>query len=182
MGVEVTQRYGSAMMGLGVGVCLAVASWFATGPDHVVFAFTVQCGFVFMALLVGPVLVDTRRSRYRVRVFKPRLYTFIGAELVRRFLDVVGWNRIIGRMRQSESGASMRARFLRGGELSKTAHLLGAAATVALSVIAVVTAHFHGAWQVLIVGFILHGYPVMIQRIVRFRITNRRVHIEKSAS
>lgn len=177
MGTEGNQHRGSCTTGLVIGVGLTLASWFAIGPDHVVFAFAVQGGFLFMALLMGPALVDAHRTRYQVKAFEPRLYALLGAELVRRVLDVVGWNRIIGRMRQSESGASMLARFIRGTEQSETAHLLGVAATLVVAGIAAATTHFQGAWQVLLVGLVLHGYPVMIQRIVRFKITSRRTSI-----
>lgn len=174
MGAERNRQLRSLIVGLTIGVIFAVASWSAIGPDHVVFAIAVQGGFLFMALLMGPSLVDIGRSRYRVRAFEPRLYALLGAELVRWVLDVVGWNRMIGRMRQSETGSSMLARFLRGTEQSETAHLLGATATVVVGCIAVATTHLHGAAQILLVGFIVHGYPVMIQRIVRFRILSRR--------
>jgi hypothetical protein len=76
----------------------------------------------------------------------------------------------------------MLARFLQGAEQSETAHLLGAAATVLVTVVAVVTGHIQGAVQILLVGFILHGYPVMIQRIVRCTIAGRRISTNKSAS
>lgn len=132
MGAERDQQLRSSVVGLTSGIGLAVACWFAIGPDHVVFAVTVQGGFLLMALLVGPALVGACRSRYRVKAFEPRLYALLGAELVRRVLDVVGWNRIIGHMRQSETGPSMLARFLRGTEQSETAHLLGVTATVGI--------------------------------------------------
>ncbi len=174
MGAERGQQFGSVVVGTGVGVGLAVASWFAIGPDHVVFAVAVQGGFLFMALLVGPVVVDFRRSRYRVRAVEPRLYSLLGADAVRRVLDVVGWNRVIRQMRQSESAQSGLARFLRGTEQSETAHCLGFVATVLLALIAVAADHLVGAVQVLALGVVLHSYPVMIQRLVRFRITRRR--------
>lgn len=174
MGPQNHQQHGSPALGLLIGFGLAVTSWFAIGPDHPVFAITVQGGFFLMALLTGPALVDVHRPRYRVKAFEPRLYAVLGAELVRRVLDVVGWNRVIGRMRQSESGTSMLARFLRGTEQSETGHLIGVAATLMVAVLAAATTHFQGAWQVLLVGLVLHGYPVMIQRIVRFTITSRR--------
>ncbi len=177
MGTEGSQQRASTVTGLVIGVGLAAACWSAIGPDHAVFAFTVQGGFLFMALLTGPALVDARRSRYRVRGFEPRLYALLGAELVRRVLDVVRWNRVIGQMRRSESGASMLARFLRGTEQSETAHLLGLTATSVMAVLAAATTHLQGAWQILLVGVVLHGYPVMIQRIVRFRIITRRSSI-----
>lgn len=138
------QQIRLAAIGLTVGFGLAVACWFAIGPNHPVLAITIQGGFLFMALLVGPALVDIGRSRHRVRAYEPRLYALLGAELVRRVLNIVGWNQVIGRMRHSESGDSMLARFLRGTEQSETAHLLGAAATVMLAVIAAATGHLQG--------------------------------------
>jgi hypothetical protein len=179
MGTEGNQHRGSSSTGLVIGIGLTVASWFAIGPDHVVFALTVQGGFLFMALLMGPTLVDAHRTRYQVKAFEPRLYALLGAELVRRALDVVGWNQIIGQMRHAEIGASMLARFIRGTEQSETAHLLGGAATMVVAGIAAATTHFQGAWQVLLIGLVLHGYPVMIQRIVRFKITSRHTIISR---
>ncbi|WP_157940152.1 hypothetical protein [Arthrobacter ruber] len=166
--------FGSVVAGLGIGVGLAVAGWSAIGPDHPVFAVVAQAGFLLMALLVGPALVDVGRSRYRVRDTEPRLYALVGAEAVRRVLDSVGWNRIISRMRHSESGSSMVSRFLRGTEQSETAHLLGAVATALLAVLAAATGHAQGSAQLLLTGFVLHGYPVMIQRMVRFTIVSRQ--------
>lgn len=175
------QQVRSAAIGLTIGFGLALAGWFAVGPDHPVFAITVQGGFLLMALFAGPAVVDVGRSRYQVRACEPRLYAVLGAELVRRGLDVVGWNRMVGRMRHSESGDSMLARFLRGTEQSETAHLLGAATTILVTVVATTTGHIQGALQILLVGFVLHGYPVMIQRMVRFRITSRRAGTSKHA-
>ena len=100
MGAQHGQQFGPVIEGLGIGVGVAVAGWMAIGPNHLVFAVVVQGAFLFMALLVGPTLVDVRRSRYRVRAVEPRIYTLLGAEMLRRVLDAVGWNRLIGHMRQ----------------------------------------------------------------------------------
>lgn len=177
-----TRHAGSVATGLAIGVGLAIAGWWAIGADHLVCALSVQGGFLFMGLLAGPALVDTGRSRYRVRAFEPRLYTLLGAELLRRVLDLVGWNRLIRRMRNAETGSSGLDRFLRGGEQSETAHLLGAAATLLLAVTAAVMGHTRGSGQILLVGLILHAHPVMIQRIVRYRITTRRANTHISTN
>ena len=70
---------GTVAAGLVFGLGLAVAGWFAIGPDHLVYAFVVQGAFLFMALLMGPALVDVARQRYRVRPFEPRIYALLGA-------------------------------------------------------------------------------------------------------
>ncbi|WIB08056.1 hypothetical protein QNO08_09190 [Arthrobacter sp. zg-Y820] len=173
-------QLGSTTAGLVFGLGLAVAGWFAIGPDHFVYAFVVQSAFLFMALLTGPALVDVARYRYRVRPFEPRIYTLLGAEALRRLLGLVGWNRIIEQMRRTEQGASVTARFLRGTEQSETGHLLGFSATAVLAIMAAATSHPRGAAQILLLGMILHLYPVMIQRITRFRITSRRTNINGS--
>ncbi|CAM3243456.1 hypothetical protein PSET11_00518 [Arthrobacter ulcerisalmonis] len=167
--------------GLGFGIGAAVAGWFAIGPDHLVFAIVAQCGILFMALLVGPSLVDVGRSRYRVKSVEPRIYALLGVEFLRRALDIAGWNRIIKQMRQMEDGRSGLSNFLRGTEKSETGHLLGIVATLLLGIAAAATAHPQGAVQILLVGLVLHGYPVMIQRMVRFKIINRRTRINRGA-
>ncbi|AUZ88325.1 hypothetical protein CVO76_12280 [Arthrobacter agilis] len=126
-----------------------------------------------MALLIGPSLVDSARSRYRVRSFEPRTYALLGAEAVRRALDLVGWNRVIKNLRQAENEEPGTSGFLRGTEQSETGHFLGFTATGLLVLIAVVTSHPVGARQILLVGVLLHIYPIMIQRLVRFRLTRR---------
>ncbi|WAP50600.1 hypothetical protein OL239_11205 [Arthrobacter sp. ATA002] len=165
---------GSAALGLVFGLGLTVAGWFAIGPDHLVYAVVVQGAFLFMALLAGPALVDVARQRYRVSPVEPRIYILLGAEALRRLLGVVGWNRIIMQMRRTEQGASGKARFLRGTEQSETGHLLGFSATAVLAIMAAATSHPRGAAQILLLGMILHLYPVMIQRITRYRINSRR--------
>jgi hypothetical protein len=156
-----------------VGVGLAVAGWFAIGPDHVVYAVVVQGGFLFMALLIGPSLVDVACSRYRVRSFEPRIYRLLGVEAFRRALDLVGWNRVIKNMRQATHKELGTSRFLRGTEQSETGHLVGLAATGLLVLLTAVTSHAVGALQILLGGAILHTYPIMVQRLVRFRLTHR---------
>jgi hypothetical protein len=177
--VEHDQRIGPVTAGLVIGVGLPVAGWFAIGPDHVVYAVVVQGAFLLMALLIGPSLVDVNRSRYKVRKFEALIYTLLGAEALRRVLDFGGWNRAIKQMRQEQGAASHRRqsgrdRVLRGTEQSETGHFLGITATGALSLVAVLTSHPVGALQILLVGVILHLYPVMIQRLVRSRLTRER--------
>lgn len=171
---------GSAPAGLVFGLGLAVAGWFTMGPDHLVYAVVVQGAFLFMALLTGPALVDVARYRYQVKPFEPRMYTLLGAEALRRLLGLVGWNRVIKQMRRTEHGESGTASFLRGTEQSETGHLLGFSATAVLAIMAAATSHPRGAAQILLLGMILHLYPVMIQRITRFRITSRRTNINGS--
>ncbi|WP_422391926.1 hypothetical protein [Arthrobacter sp. N1] len=173
MGAEQVTSPTPVVAGFLVGIGLAGAGWFAIGPGHVVYAVVVQGGFLFMALLIGPSLVDIARSRYRVRSFEPRIYTLLGAEAVRRALDVVGWNRVIKNMRQAKNEEPGTSGFLRGTEQSETGHLLGVAATGLLVLIATVTSHPAGALQILLIGVLLHVYPIMIQRLVRFRLTQR---------
>ncbi len=173
MGAEQDTSPTPVVAGFLVGIGLAVAGWFAIGPGHVVYAVIVQGGFLFMALLIGPSLVDIARSRYRVRSFEPRIYTLLGAEAVRRALDVVGWNRVIKNMRQVKNEEPGTSRFLRGIEQSETGHLLGLITTGLLALLAVGTSHPVGALQILLVGAILHIYPIMIQRLVHFRLTHR---------
>lgn len=183
---ERDQRVGSVIAAVVVGVGLPVAGWYAIGPDHIVYAIVVQGAFLLMALLAGPSLVDVARSRYRVRGFEPLIYTALGAEALRRVLDSVGWNRVIKQMRQEQGTASRRRgsgrdRFLRGTEQSETGHALGIVATGSLGLIAALTSHPVGALQILLVGVILHLYPVMIQRLVRSRFTRRRTNRTHSA-
>lgn len=181
MGTKRGRDAGLIVAGLGFGIGLVVAGWFAIGPDHLIFALVAQCAILFMALLVGPSLVDVGRSRYQVRSAEPRIYRLLGVELLRRVLDVAGWNRIIKQMREREDGRSGLSNFLRGTEKSETGHLLGLAATLLLVITAAATAHPQGSVQLLLIGLLLHGYPVMIQRIVRFKIINRRTHVTRVA-
>ncbi len=181
MGAETRSQRSMVAVGLFVGVGLAVTGWSAIGPDHVVYALVVQGGFFFMALLVGPVLTGVARSRYRVAAFEPRLYTLLGAELVRRALGFIGWNRLVRQMRQPKDRSLDRRRLVSGTERSETGHLVGASATVLLAIVALAAAHPQGAWQILLVGLLMHWYPIMIQRIVRYRILGYRTEQHPAA-
>ncbi len=83
------------------------------------------------------------------------------------------------------SGSSGLSRFLRGFARTDTGHL-GIAAAALLSAIAAATAYPQGAVQIVLTGMVLHGYPVMIQHIMRFIIimrfifTNRRTSISRN--
>ncbi|WP_293785685.1 hypothetical protein [uncultured Aeromicrobium sp.] len=166
----------SGALGLAIAATLAFAGWHAIGPDHLVYAVTVQGTFVFMGLLVGPLCVDRARGRYVVARFEPRLYTLLGAELVRRALGALGWNRVIGALREHGEGHDKHERLVRGTELSETGHALGGSATLLLAVIALLGGYFPGAAKMTLVGLVVHGYPIMIQRMVRYRVQHRSQH------
>ncbi len=71
-------------------------------------------------------------------------------------------------MRRQRDGTTAPRQFLRGTELSETGHLIGLVATAILVIVAALASHPRGAAQVLLVGVLLHAYPVMMQRMVRF--------------
>lgn len=149
---------------------LTVAGWYFIGPAHIVYAVIVQGGFLFLGLFLGPLLVDTVRRRYIVAAREPRIYAVLGADGLRRLLGRVGWNRTIGSLREQEPGRTRLDCQVRGTELSETGHAVGGIATVLLAIAAASTHHFVGAGQIVLIGILVHAYPIMIQRIVRNRI------------
>nr|WP_283251595.1 hypothetical protein [Aeromicrobium duanguangcaii] len=118
--------------------------------------------------------VDTARRRYAVTSAEPRIYALLGADALRRLLGRIGWNSVIGSLREHGEGHTRRTRLLRGTELSETGHIIAGVATLLLAAVAIGTAHVAGAVQVILVGLVLHGYPIMIQRIVRHRLRHPR--------
>nr|WP_255668691.1 hypothetical protein [Aeromicrobium duanguangcaii] len=114
--------------------------------------------------------VDTARRRYAVASAEPRIYALLGADALRRLLGRIGWNSVIGSLREQGEGHTRLSRLLRGTELSETGHAIAWVATLPLAVATVGAGHAVGAVQVLLAGLFLHGYPIMIQRIVRQRL------------
>ncbi|MFC4554448.1 hypothetical protein [Georgenia faecalis] len=163
----------AAVIGVALATTLAVAGWSFIGPDHLVYALTVQGGFTFLGLLAGPLLVDTLHRRYTVASAEPRIYALVGAQALRRLLGRVGWNRAIASMREQGPGSTRLERLARGTQLSETGHAIGGAATLVLAATAILAQQFVGAAQIVMVGLVFHGYPMMIQRIVRYRIVQR---------
>lgn len=174
------QRWCGPVIGLIAGCAIAVTGWSAIGPDHLVYAVVVQLGFMFTGLLLGPVLVDVARARYRVAPVERIMFVFLGAGLLSRFLTSVGWNAVIGKMRGQSDDIIAPRQFLRGTELSETGHGIGLAATVMVAIIAAVDSHPRGAVLVLLTGVIVHAYPIMIQRILRNRIIGARPEPSRS--
>lgn len=170
MAKQTLQSWCSPVVGLLFGSGIAVAGWLAIGPNHFVYAVIVQFGFTIMGLLAGPLLVDTFRMRYRVAPSERVAFALLGPSALDRFLTATGWNIYIGKMRGQAKGNISPRKFLRGTELSETGHLIGLVATLALGIIATLDSHLQGALQVIITGVLLHAYPVMIQRMIRFRI------------
>lgn len=159
----------TAAIGIIVAAGLTITGWNFIGPDHLVYAFVVQGGFTFLGLLTGPLFVDTARRRYTVTDAEPRIYALLGADALRRLLGRIGWNSVIGSLREQGEGHTRLSRLLRGTELSETGHTIAGVATLLLAAAAIGTAHLVGATQIILVGLLLHGYPIMIQRIVRQR-------------
>ena len=163
-------RSSGAAVGTIVAAGLAITGWRFIGPDHLVYAMVVQGGFTFLGLLTGPLFVDTARRRYAVTSAEPRIYALLGADALRRLLGRIGWNSVIGSLREQGEGHTRLTRLLRGTELSETGHAIAGVATLLLAVAALGTAHVVGAIQIFLAGLLLHGYPIMIQRIVRQRV------------
>ncbi|MFC8304338.1 hypothetical protein ACFUCV_11705 [Specibacter sp. NPDC057265] len=129
---------------------------------------------MFTGLLFGPLLVDVARPRYQVASIERKIFGFLGAGQLSRFLTSVGWNAVIGRMRGQSDGTIAPRQFLRGTELSETGHGIGLAATVVVAIIAAADSYPRGAVLVLLAGVLVHAYPIMIQRIMRYQIAGVR--------
>lgn len=157
-----------------MGGALALFGWNAIGPGQPVYAIVVQGGFLLMALLVGPPLSNVARARYRVTAMEPRIYAWLGAGLLQRFLNVTRWNRLVRQMREDANGTLGPRAFLAGTERSETSHLVGAVATGLLGAVALAAGHPLGALQIVLVGVVVHCYPVMIQRTLRYRVIGDR--------
>ena len=180
MAKQVCEHWTTLLVGLLFSGGLAVAGWLAIGPDHFVYAVVSQVGFMFTGLLIGPILVDVARIRYPVAPTEARIFTFLGSGLLLSFLRAIGWNNVIAKMRQQRDGTIAPRQFLRGTELSETGHLIGLVATAILVMIAALASHPRGATQVLLIGVLLHAYPVMIQRMLRIRIVGPRADVRRN--
>lgn len=161
-------------MGLLFGYGIAHSGWVFIGPDHLVYALVVQIGFTFTGFLLGPGLVDVFRPRYRVRASEPQIYSRLGSSVFLRLLNAIGWNHVVKKMRQTESGGAAPRQFLRDTELSETGHLIGLLASAMLTLAAGLLSHPIAAGQIFFIGFLMHGYPIMIQRLGRFHVIGER--------
>lgn len=180
MAKQVFRQSVGPVLGLAFGLGIAISGWSAMGPDHLGYALVVQVGFMFTGLSLGPSLVDVARVRYRVAPVEPRVFAFLGAGIVLRFLDAIGWSRVVARLRHGRGEVPVPRQFVRGSELSETGHLIGLMATAVLVIIALAASYPRGAAQVLLVGLLLHAYPVMIQRMLRFRVIGARADLSRA--
>jgi len=94
----------------------------------------------------------------------------VGVRLFNAVVNRVDWNRGISGMRgYAPCRAGLRILDRKTRE-SETAHVLGAAVTVAAAAAALFAGSGTGAAWIGATGILIHVYPMMVQRSVRYRL------------
>lgn len=117
-----------------------------------------------------------RSAWFRVRPWEPAMYRSLRVPQCGRALQRCGWESLRRRRRSSGGTRAMLVALERDTRMAEVAH----AAAAGVVLVAVVVATGHRAWDA--VGWlsgtavVLHGYPVMLQRLVRSRVPATLVH------
>lgn len=147
-------------------------SWSVLGPSNPFYALMLAWGTSSLQpTLAGPLTRRLPRHSFRVPDGERVLHRVLGVELFWRFLDVIGWNRLITQMRAfpgTKAGLVSLEQQARSGAI---AHAICFAIHVVLAVCALFAAHpWSGALWMLLPAVIPHFYPVLMQRSIQLRL------------
>ncbi|MEU4422543.1 hypothetical protein AB0F81_18085 [Actinoplanes sp. NPDC024001] len=167
--------HGRAMIiGVGGAAAVVAVTWAVgavTGFGSFATAWTVH--FAMMAWMSG--LLDAARPGlrgdwFRVRAWEPGVYRRAGVWWYMRLLRAVGWERLNRAGRRFDGTRESLPAFDLATRRSELAHLVLAAIGTVLVVVAVAFRSWGAAGWLAVLNVVLHCYPVLLQRAVRFRL------------
>lgn len=152
-----------------LAVCAAVGAY--AGFDGFLVAWTAHFTLMaWMSALLDAARPALRGPWYTVRAWEPRAYRLMGVGLFFRFLQVSGWERLNRRSRPFDGTRASLAALDRATRSSELAHLILAGIGTALAAAAAGFDAWRATGWLLALNVVLHVYPVLLQRTVRFRI------------
>lgn len=174
LAVKRPARATAARLGVGLGAVVAGAAvvGHVTGWRRPVVAVVLHAGLMRWAVDALPAARPALTARYyRVRPGEPALYRRLGVYGYMRLLRGLGWERF----RRGAVGFTGRRASLnrldRATREAETNHVLLGLLGLTLAGLAARRRWWDAAaWQVLLV-VLLHGYPVLLQRSLRARLT-----------
>ena len=154
-----------------LAAALLLAGWQAIGPEHPVYAVVAQLVLTsWAALTFGSRTRPLEQLWFAVGPREPALLRALGVGRFGRLLDVVGWNRVITRVRAYDSTRRALSALDQHTRRSEAVHLVCTAIGVALAVTALVAGAPAGAGWLLASTVLAQLYPALLQRLVRSRI------------
>ena len=167
-------RARTAVVAVGGGIAvvgLAGAVDAAFGYGNFMFAWVLHFLLMgWMSAVVDTVQPRLRGSWFRVRDWEPVVHRRLGAWWYMRLLRLVGWERLTGRNSAFTGTRGSLAAFDRQTRLSEFAHFVIAVLVTAISVAAAAFGAWDAAAWMFSLNFVLHVYPVLLQRALRARI------------
>jgi len=150
---------------------LVLGAWFTAGPHSPVFPWLVGLGGFGALGLVGrlPEKVVPRP----VRTPGPKSIAVaraLGVPVVLGLLDAVGWNRRLGRGRHTVRGRGGLRQVRVAATSSLTSHWCGVVFHAVVAATLAVVGAWPGVIVTLLLGALLHGVPVLMQRYLLARI------------
>jgi glycosyl-4,4'-diaponeurosporenoate acyltransferase len=155
-----------------VTVVYLTAFWFVLGPSSPLFALMlVVATSSLQPILAGPLMRHLPRQCFRVPDGERVLYRVLGVGRFWWLLDVIGWNRLITRMRAFSGTKAGLVALEQSARAGAVAHAVCFAIHVALAILALSTNHpWSGALWMLLPAIIPHFYPVFMQRSILLRL------------
>jgi len=158
-----------AMMAVSAAVC-----WRNVGPSSGWTGWTVAwfTASLVPAIPTGPILRRVPRRWFRVSAFERVLLLMLGAGAFAWLLDASGWNRRVVEPLRGFSGTKGGLAWLeQSARSSVVAHGACFAIHALLAVAALYARHpWRGALMMLLPGVALHLYPVLVQRLLMYRL------------
>lgn len=162
-----------AGIGAAAGSVLVIAAWVVIGPSRAVFPVVVTCSWFGVAALIGSGLAELLPQRwFLVSRTEVRWHRRLRVDRFDRALEVLGWNRVVRRMR---GGPEQLAR---GGlqdlqwhvRSAAAGHAVGALVHLSFGLACLLVGAWGSATVLIAAGALLHVWPALLQRSTLARI------------
>lgn len=147
--------------------------WFVLGPSNPWYAVSVvSWTFGLGPAVAGPLLRRVPGQWFRVPAGERLLHRIVGVGIFGWLLDVSGWNRRVAEPMRGFSGKRAGLTTLEQSiRANVSAHVLCFAIHILLAILALFCSHpWRGALSMLLLGVIIHLYPVLLQRSIMLRL------------
>ncbi|WP_328478016.1 hypothetical protein OHA21_26010 [Actinoplanes sp. NBC_00393] len=158
-------------IGLGGAAAVVAVTWAVgafLGFNGFAAAWTVHFAMMaWMSALLDAAKPELRGDWFRVRAWEPGAYRRLGAWRYMRLLRAIGWER---HNRRLDGARSSLPAFELATRRSEAAHLVIGLIGLVLAAVAIGFRAWWAAGWLVFLDVVLHGYPVLLQRAVRFRL------------
>jgi len=154
---------------VGGGVLVLCAA--GIGVRSALFAFELHFVAMAVAVLLDKLIApELRGPRFDVRAGEVRIFELLGVRVFQRFLNAIGWNRLLRDPRVFDGTRATLASYERATRHGENAHAWIFVVMLAPIGAALLRGWWDAALWIGSMSVLFHAYPVMLQRTMRVRL------------